>query len=140
MTFPAEFFTPYATEISGISQSNPAIITTSEVNNYASDLSVRIVFPYGSDFGMNALAGKVYQVTPINPTNFSIPVDSTNFEPFTIPAPIPGLATQVPQVIPVCESGTTFNEAVINDRTMKPEYSWTNTTFPWINNPNYVSP
>jgi len=139
MTVPSQFFTPFATEISGISRSNPAIVTTSLDNGYDANLFIRIVLPSAA-FGMSEVNGKVYQVTPITSNTFSIGVDSTNFEPFIIPPVIPNLATQVPQAIPISESGYQFQEAVINDGTSKPTSNWTNTTFPWVNNPNYVSP
>jgi hypothetical protein len=134
------FFTPFATIVTNITNANPAVVTTLTDNGYASNLFIRIVLPLGNIYGMPEVNGNVYKVTPITSNTFSIGIDSTNFETFHFPPYALGVATQIAQAIPVSESGYVFNEAVINDRTATPEYGWTNTTFPWVNNPNHVSP
>lgn len=61
--------------ISGITEANPAVVTTSANHNLATGDAVLI---YGTT-GMYQISGVVYTVTVISPTTFSIPVNSSGF-------------------------------------------------------------
>jgi len=121
-------FTPYAGIIFNITNANPGVVTTFQPTNYAPNLSVRIVFPGGYNWGMNQVNGNVYKVNQLTPTTFSIDVDTTNFDTFASSTPIQ--FAQLAQCIPVSESGNTFNEAVKNNGALKPEYNYKNAPEP----------
>lgn len=61
--------------ITGITQANPAVVTTSAPHGYATGDAVLI---YGTT-GMLQIAGEVYTATVLSTTTFSIPVDSSGF-------------------------------------------------------------
>ena len=70
-------------QITAISNSFPAVITTSFNHNYYDGLIVRLDIPL--EYGMpqaNTLFGTV---TRINATQFSLPLDTTYFSPFVVP-------------------------------------------------------
>ena len=94
---------PAVRAIIAISQSLPAVITTSFPHSYGVGMIVRIKVPL--TFGMtqiNDLQGTIIAVTD---DTFDITIDSTNFDPFFIPpnqVP-PDAQTQYAQVVPVGE-------------------------------------
>src|SRR5271154_4088369 len=86
-------FSPPRVAISGITQANPCVVTTSSNHNLATGAIVRLHVP--KNFGMNELDNKIFSITVIMPTSFSlqltqippaINVNSTNFTAFTIPS------------------------------------------------------
>jgi len=110
------FFVPSYAIIAAITQANPAQITTTTNHGYDSTLSVRIVFPTGSNFGMTALNNQVFPITVTGNTTFTIPVDTTLLDPFTLVGQL-----QSPLVVPEGESGQTFSMATINNENIIPE-------------------
>jgi hypothetical protein len=94
--------------ILSISQAESALITTTfdGINpgdhGYSTGLIVRLYIPKG--FGMmqiNELSGPI---TVINGTQFTMPIDTTTFDAFVIPAFIPGWRGGTPaHVVPVGE-------------------------------------
>jgi hypothetical protein len=111
------FFLPNRQYIENISNSNPAVVTTTQPHGYDSTLVVRLFFPPGYNFGMTQLINDLFQITVLSNVTFSIPVNTTSFDPFVIP-PDP---KQLPQVIPAAEVGSTLSEAVRNNGTISPE-------------------
>lgn len=102
---PLTEFRPRSRQIQSISNSSPAIVTTSTDHGYVSGLSVRIFVPYNP--GMENISGRVFSVTPLTVNSFSIPLDSTLLSPFSQPGPavisFGGTSRQYPQCIPVGE-------------------------------------
>jgi hypothetical protein len=130
MTLP-DYFYPNQQDISAISQTNPAVITTYNAHNYKDGLVVRVYIPstqepapYKSTFpslGMPQINGAVGIISVINTNMFSMAIDSTNFDPY-----VPGLALPkdkafIGQVIPVSEDALTLTSATINNRNITPE-------------------
>ncbi len=81
--FPA--FQPAMRIITAITQSNPAVITTSFAHQYASGIIVRLDIP--QENGMQQLVGTsslpiTYPITVTGLTTFTVPVDSSNFQAF----------------------------------------------------------
>ena len=89
---------PAAQIISAITQSNPAVITTTEPHGYQTGFTVRVVFPfpYALSFGMYQINEKIGQITVLSPTTFSISINTLNYDAFTV-----GTALQIAQVIPM---------------------------------------
>ncbi len=90
----ANFFIPSSQEISAITNANPGVVTTAQEHGYETDYEVRFFFPL--DVGMNQLRDRVVTISIIDDTNFSIGVDTSNFDSFS-----PVGTSQLPQVIPV---------------------------------------
>jgi hypothetical protein len=98
-------FLPMIRQIRSISNSNPAVVTTSTDHGYVSGLSVRIFVPYNPV--MENIQNRIFQITPLTANSFSIAFDSTLLSPFLAPGPavvgIGGSSNQFPQCIPVGE-------------------------------------
>jgi len=90
----ANFFVPNRQEVSSITNANPGVVTTTQAHGYETAYEVRFFFPL--NVGMNQLKDKIVKITVIDDTNFSIGVDTTNFDIFS-----PIGTVQAPQVIPV---------------------------------------
>ena len=78
-------FQPAMRIVTAISQSNPAVITTSFAHQYNSGIIVRLDIPIAN--GMQEISSipyppKSYPITIVDGTNFSVPVDSTTFQAF----------------------------------------------------------
>ena len=99
-------FTPKMRQISNITRANPAVVTTDEDHGYLPGLYVRITIPYTGC--MDQINGKIYPITILSDTTFSVPVDSRNFFPFV------ASATQSAQSVPVSEYTGTLVNAVDN--------------------------
>lgn len=94
-------WTPLRQEISNITNANPGVVTTVDDHGYLNGLYVRIVLP--ANFGMQQVNSNIYLITVLSPTTFSIDVDTTTYDAFTL-----GSSNQVPQVIPVGEVALTL--------------------------------
>lgn len=119
-------FLPNMQIIEEITNSNPAVVTTTQAHGYDNSLLVRIVLPdpVGSglpSFGMSQLSNRIFRITVIDDETFSIPINSTDFQPFSPIDPEEVLPHQYPQVIPVAETGYTFSQAVRNNNNIAPE-------------------
>ena len=90
----ANFFIPNRQQVSAITNANPGVVTTTADHGFETDYEVRFFFPL--DVGMNILKDKIVKVTKINATSFSIGIDTTNFDSFSVVGTV-----QVPEVIPV---------------------------------------
>lgn len=76
---------PQARTISSISNSNPAVIVTTEPHGYSSGFNLRIFFPYTTTnvFGMEQIAEATGVITVIDDVTFSISIDTSKLQPFT---------------------------------------------------------
>ena len=81
---------PSALEITAISQSLPMTITVqvdnaaSQVNTYIVGMAVKLFVPY--NFGMFQANNLVGTITAISGSVFTLNLDSSQFDPFVIPA------------------------------------------------------
>ena len=101
-TFPINpnfFFYPQQRIISSITNSNPAIITTTTDHGYSTGYNVRVFFPYTvtNVFGMEQLADQTGTITVLSPTSFSIDIDTRSYAPFTQGT------TEKAQVVPISQ-------------------------------------
>lgn len=80
-------------------------------HQYNSGLIVRLLVPYG--FGMVQADQLSGPITVINSTQFTIPVDTTNFDAFVVPTPDNIYATPA-QVLPGGEISSILTEATQN--------------------------
>jgi hypothetical protein len=92
--------------ILSISQSEIVLITTTldginpGAHQYSTGLIVRLYVPLG--FGMLQANKLLGPITVINSTQFTMPIDTTTFDAFVVPAFVPGWRGGTPaQVVPV---------------------------------------
>lgn len=104
--------------ILSITQAENALVTTTfdGINpgnhQYLTGLIVRLYVPYG--FGMVQVHQLEGPITVINDTQFTIPIDSTNFDAFVVPAFQPGAFGTPAQVVPIGEVNDILTEATQN--------------------------
>lgn len=95
---------PRARIISNITQANPGVVTTTQPHGYLDGLYVRIdMAPKPSLFGMTQVAGKVYLISVIDSTSFSIDANTSTFDAFNYVT-----HPQAAQSIPVGEIASTL--------------------------------
>lgn len=81
---------PSSLQITAITQSAPMVITvaianpTTEANTYIAGMAVRLMVP--QTFGMYQANGLVGTILAIDGNNFSLNIDSTQFDPFVVPS------------------------------------------------------
>ncbi len=86
-------FQPAMRQIASITRSNPVVITTTFDHNYFTGDIVRINIPSNAGITLNPLASfgmpqinKMYApITVLSNTTFSMPIDSTLYDPFAEP-------------------------------------------------------
>ena len=108
-TYAQPFFQPAMRFISGITQTNPIVVTTIGNHLYGTGLTVRLVVPvpYGM-YQANELTG---EIIVIDDTSFSMPIDGTNFNAFMTPLSYqPAQA----QVIGIAEDALILSQAERN--------------------------
>ena len=118
-------FEPAVTDILAITNSNPASVTTgAKVNNivtavphnYLTGLIVRMQIP--QSYGMRLDYGPKqphFQITVTGPTTFTIPLDTTNFDPFVVPVEMMGQPLlNVSQAVPMGEIAEILTQSVVN--------------------------
>ncbi len=115
------FFSPMRT-IAAISNGFPALVTTAVANPYMTGQIIRLDVPLS--FGMVQLSNldpdqRKAPIVVVNSTQFTIPIDTTNFAPFVIPPdqdyPVgPAAQAQYAQAVPVGEITSTLLAATQN--------------------------
>jgi hypothetical protein len=114
---PYPIYQPAMRVILSITNSFPAIVVTSidginpADNDYISGMIVRLDIPKG--YGMNQAHNRKGTITVINPTTFSIDIDTTLFDIFVVPTSWP-LSYQKAQVVPVGEVNDMLTAATRN--------------------------
>jgi hypothetical protein len=91
---------PSSLEIIAISQALPMVITvqvqtpTTEANTYIVGMAVRLFIP--KTYGMFQANNLVGTITDISGNDFTLDIDSSQFDPFVIPS---GITTEQPATI-----------------------------------------
>lgn len=102
-------FLPAMRIIAGISSTNPMIVTTVLNHDYLDHLRVRLIVPEA--YAMWQANQLTEVITVISPTQFSMPVDATNFTSFVMPSG----AQQIPaQAVADGQELTYINQAEQN--------------------------
>ena len=109
---PDPIFQPAMRLIASITNANPATVTTTFANQYKTGLIVRLDLPPA--VGMQQANGLTGTITVIDATSFTIDIDTTNFDIFSIlgsPGPFDNTCAQV---IPIGEINETVYLATRN--------------------------
>ena len=107
-------FQPAMREISSITQSSPAEITTTFDHDYRTGDIVRIYIPDG--YGMKQIDGFKGDITVTGTDTFTMDINSTSFDALVIPIPSarPWYFNSVPHIVPVGEVTANLGAAVQN--------------------------
>jgi hypothetical protein len=101
--------------VTSITNALPAVVTTTFDHGYTTGLIVRMNIPFAC--GMQQLDGFDAPITVTSTNTFTLNVDTTYFDTFSIPAnPVPPWADTCAQVIPIGEVTSMISEAVQNTR------------------------
>ena len=92
---------PVQRSVTSITVANPGVVTTSTSHGYLDGLQVR--FDFYDDYGMSQVLGKIYTITILSPTTFSLNSSTLGYDPFVISS-----TSQTPQVVPVGEVALTL--------------------------------
>jgi len=98
--------------ISAITNANPAQITTTFDHDYETGDIVRLHVPRW--FGMRRADKQVGTITVTGTDTFTIDIDTTQFNAFSIPAPVPWYVDSYPSVTPVGEIAANLGGATQN--------------------------
>lgn len=110
---PNPIYQPAMRLISSISNANPAVITTTFNHQYVSGIIVRLDVP--SYLGMPQADQQVVTIlTILGPTSFAVDMDSSFYEPFSIPGEIPAHANMTAMVVPIGEVNRSLAAATVN--------------------------
>lgn len=111
-------FQPAMRNILSITPGEETIVTTTyngvdaQNHQYESGLIVRFVIP--QYFGMEQLHNMTATIEVINDTQFVVPINSTEFDPFVVPAYQPGHLGTPAQVVPHGEITQSLRQASRN--------------------------
>lgn len=108
---PDPIFQPAMRIVSAITNANPAQVTTTFAHQYITGTIVRLYVP--PNCGMNQINHLEGEIVVNSPTTFLIDIDTTLFDPFAIPDPIPYGFTY-PQVVPTGEINAILTAATQN--------------------------
>lgn len=106
-------YIPAGKIITAITNANPARVTTSVAHNYVDGAIVRIIIPPATTLeshGMPQIDQQFAPITVIDPTNFFIAIDTTSYQPFTVPMG----QKQFAQSIAIAEVNDSLLSAVSN--------------------------
>ncbi len=105
-------FQPAMRLITAITNSFPMLVTTSFAHQYISGTIVRLDIPVADGMQQaNQLFGPIIVTSP---TQFTMPIDSTNFEVFSIPGSPPPFVDTCAQVVPLGENNDILTAATRN--------------------------
>lgn len=105
-------FQPAMRIAQAITQSLPAVVTTTFAHLYLSGTIVRLDIPNG--FGMQQANQLTGAINVTGPTTFSIDIDTRLFDSFLLFANWPVRATSYPAVVPIGEVNLLLTAAVQN--------------------------
>lgn len=116
-------FKPTVRLISSISKGSTTTIVTATAHDYTTGMTVRILVPGDINTATKSTAGPVGmtqmnklsgKITVVDNYTFTIDIDSSNFDSFSIPGTYPSNTGLYPQVVPYAEENDMNTEAVRN--------------------------
>jgi hypothetical protein len=109
---PSPVYQPAMRLIAAITQSFPATVTTTFAHQYVSGTIVRLDIPLAD--GMQQADQYQGPINVTSTTQFTVPLDTTNFDPFSIPGSPPPYVNICAQVIPIGELTSTSAASTVN--------------------------
>lgn len=111
LAFESPTFQPAMRIVTGITNADPMVVTTSFDHDYETGLIVRLWIP--NAFGMIEADSLIAAITVLSSDTFSLPFDSTYFNLFASPTTFPDNYQQA-QVVPVGEINSSLDQATRN--------------------------
>ena len=108
---PFPTYQPSMRVIAAITKSFPATVTTTFAHQYLSGTIIRLDIPLSG--GMTQANQMFGPITVTGSTTFTIPIDTTYFDTFTVPTAFPP-AYQDSQAVPIGEDNDMLTAAVQN--------------------------
>jgi hypothetical protein len=106
-------YEPAVRDIAAITNTLIVSITTTFAHSYLSGLIVRIRIPF--NFGMQGLNDQIGSILVTGPTTFTMPIDTTQFDPFVIPTEAASQPLFTPaQVVPIGEDADILTQSFVN--------------------------
>lgn len=105
-------FQPAMRLITAITNSFPLIVTTSFAHQYITGTIVRLDIPVAD--GMQQANQLMGPIEVLSSTSFSMPINSSLFDPFSIPGSPPPYIDTCAQVVPIGENNDILTAAVRN--------------------------
>ena len=109
---PDPTYQPALRLITAITNAEQAEVTTSFDHDYLTGLVVRIDVP-NKRYGMIQIDKQVGTITVTGDTTFTIDINTTQYDPFTLPSEPPYVSTY-PSVIPIGEVNSSTYQATRN--------------------------
>ena len=109
---PNPVYGPAMRLIASITNANPAVVTTTFDHGYISGNIVRLVIPPAC--GMEQANEQTGAIFVLSPTTFAISIDTTRYQPFSIPTDAPLWVNICAQVVPIGEVNESLKSAVQN--------------------------
>lgn len=109
---PSPTFKPTRRIISAITNSNPATVTTVLDHEYVDGTIVRIYVPKAD--GMQQIDKMTGSITVTGAKTFTVDIDTTNFDTFSIPVGVSRHVVTCAYVIPIGENNNTLSAATRN--------------------------
>lgn len=109
---PNPIFQPAMRLITAITNATVATVTTSFAHQYITGLQVRLDIPIAC--GMQQANGLVGSIIVVSPSMFTIGIDTTLFDPFSIPNPANPHVNICALVVPVGEVNELLTGALVN--------------------------
>ena len=103
-------FEPATRLISSITRANPAVITTSCDHGYLTGCVIRFHIPLS--VGMSQLNYEKANITVTGTDTFTVDIDTTKFDSFSIPASPSWYDNTCALVVPIGEISSTFTSSV----------------------------
>lgn len=109
---PSPVYQPAMRLISAITQAFPATVTTTFAHQYVTGTIVRLDIPPAD--GMQQADQFEGPINVTSTTQFTIPLDTTKFDPFAIPGSPAPYVNVCAQVVPIGEVTETLAAATVN--------------------------
>jgi hypothetical protein len=106
---PNPVFKPATKLLASITRANPALVTTTTAHEYNTGLIVRLIIPTAC--GMPQLNGQTFQITVVSSTEFTIDIDTIEFDPFDVPTGLTDFIDICAWVVPIGE-GTDYTDSI----------------------------
>lgn len=110
--YPNPIFQPAMRLISAITNANPAVVTTTFNHLYISGTIVRLDIPFAC--GMQQANQQYAPINVLSPTTFSIAIDTTHYDTFSIPSMVSYQINTAAQSVPIGEISAILTAAVQN--------------------------
>lgn len=111
LAFPNPIYQPAMRIVTAITNASPALVTTSFDHLYLTGSIVRLDIPLG--YGMQQVNQKFGPITVTGATTFTIDIDTTQFDTFSVATTYP-YNEQYAQSVPMAEINSLLTSAVQN--------------------------